>query len=73
MKLNLDMAKKRLDYHLNMENRKSQNVLKHLSLPKNVKSLGSTEPKTRSKEEKRTPCYSGLMKPANLFIGTHRY
>ena len=34
MKLNLDMAKKRLNYHQLQENRKSQSVLKHLSLPR---------------------------------------
>jgi len=43
MKLNLDMAKKRLDYHQLNQNRKSQSVLKHLSLPKNMKAPTQTE------------------------------
>jgi hypothetical protein len=34
MKLNLDMAKKRLDWHTLAATRKSQPVLKHLSLPR---------------------------------------
>eukprot|EP00090_Calanus_glacialis_P026495 TRINITY_DN41711_c0_g1_i1.p1 TRINITY_DN41711_c0_g1~~TRINITY_DN41711_c0_g1_i1.p1 ORF type:complete len:610 (-),score=129.72 TRINITY_DN41711_c0_g1_i1:86-1915(-) len=43
MKLNLDMAKKRLDYHQLNQNRKSQSVLKHLSLPRNMKAPAQTE------------------------------
>ena len=43
MKLNLDMAKKRLDYHQLNQNRKSQSVLKHLSLPRNMKAPTQTE------------------------------
>ena len=38
MKLNLDMAKKRLDWHHLNETRKCNTVLKHLSLPRNMKS-----------------------------------
>merc|ERR1719225_86191 len=34
MKLNLDMAKKRLDYHLNTETRRSGGGLRHLALPR---------------------------------------
>ena len=62
MKLNLDMAKKRLDYHLNLENRKSQQVLKHLSLPKNMKppTHNHTDQKIR-KEDKKV--YSGPYTP----------
>ena len=56
MKLNLDMAKKRLDYHLNVENRKSQSVLRHLSLPRNAKSpaeMSSGQRRSCKKEERR--------------------
>jgi len=53
MKLNLDMAKKRLDYHQLNENRKSQSVLKHLSLPRNVKAPTQTESINLQKASRR--------------------
>lgn len=62
MKLNLDMAKKRLDYHLNLENRKSQSVLRHLSLPRNTKPPASIEGTTRaSRREDRKSYYAGKL------------
>ncbi len=45
MKLNLDMAKKRLDWHTLAATRKTQPVLKHLSLPRyhsTIKGTGVT-------------------------------
>lgn len=56
MKLNLDMAKKRLNYHQLNQNRKSQSVLKHLSLPRNMKASAPAEvinlQKTPSRRDK---------------------
>jgi len=66
MKLNLDMAKKRLDYHLNQENKKSQSVLRHLSLPRNSRPpaelSGSSKVRSSRKEERRS-CYGGPYTP----------
>ena len=60
MKLNLDMAKKRLDYHLNVENRKSQSVLRHLSLPRNAKPPAEMSSTNRGgKKEDRRGHYAG--------------
>jgi len=64
MKLNLDMAKKRLDYHLNLENKKSQSVLRHLSLPRNCKPPSELSSKSRSsRKEERRSCYGGPYTP----------
>ena len=66
MKLNLDMAKKRLDYHLNLENKKSQSVLKHLSLPRNAKppsELSGPSKSRASRKEERRSCYGGPYTP----------
>lgn len=62
MKLNLDMAKKRLDYHLNLENRKSQSVLRHLSLPRNAKSPAELSHGRAGKKEDRRGHYAGEVK-----------
>ena len=66
MKLNLDMAKKRLDFHLNLENKKSQSVLKHLSLPRNAKppsELSGPSKSRASRKEERRSCYGGPYTP----------
>merc|ERR1712088_1207407 len=64
MKLNLDMAKKRLDFHLNLENKKSQSVLRHLSLPRNCKPPSELSSKSRSsRKEERRSCYGGPYTP----------
>ena len=68
MKLNLDMAKKRLDYHLNQENKKSQSVLRHLSLPRNSKppselSSSSSSKSRGSRKDERRSYYGGPYTP----------
>ena len=60
------MAKKRLDYHLNQENKKSQSVLRHLSLPRNSRPpaelSGSSKVRSSRKEERRS-CHGGPYTP----------
>ena len=64
IKLNLDMAKKRLDFHLNLENKKSQSVLRHLSLPRNCKPPSELSSKSKSsRKEERRSCYGGPYTP----------
>ena len=61
MKLNLDMAKKRLDYHLNLENRKTQSVLRHLSLPRHSKppTQSPSDNRINARREERKSHYAG--------------
>ena len=74
MKLNLDMAKKRLDYHLNLENRKTQSVLRHLSLPRNSKPPpADVSSRVTGRRDERKSQYAGCLsnslnqKPLNRF------
>ena len=73
MKLNLDMAKKRLDYHLNLENRKTQSVLRHLSLPRNSKPPPNDVSSRVTRRDERKSQYAGCFanslnqKPLNRF------
>jgi len=53
MKLNLDMAKKRLDWHTLNATRKSQPVLKHLSLPRSCKAPTSASHQNVNKVNRR--------------------
>jgi len=63
MKLNLDMAKKRLDYHLNLENRKTQSVLRHLSLPRNSKPPPNDVSSRVTRRDERKSQYAGPYTP----------